>query len=104
VPGWSSLHPHGWIGRQRVLKALLSATIGVAALGMVGGMCKNPQVDTDRPAVAGVMAAAAAAVARRAAAVHEDVYRDLGEPVRSAHHQQPAPDRGPAAVAAEAQA
>ena len=37
-------------------------------------MCKNPQVDTDRPAVAELMADAAAAVTRRAAAVSEDVY------------------------------
>jgi hypothetical protein len=37
-------------------------------------MCKNPQVDTDRPAVAELMADVAAAVARRAAAVSEDVY------------------------------
>jgi len=37
-------------------------------------MCKNPQVDTDRPAVAELMADAAAAVARRAAAVSADVY------------------------------
>jgi len=46
-------------------------------------MCKNPQVDTDRPAVAELMAGVAAAVARRAAAVHEDVYevilRDIPE-------------------------
>jgi hypothetical protein len=46
-------------------------------------MCKNPQVDTDRPAVAELMADVAAAVARRAAAVHEDVYevilRDIPE-------------------------
>jgi hypothetical protein len=46
-------------------------------------MCQNPQVDTDRPAVAGLMADVAAAVARRAAAVHEDVYevilRDIPE-------------------------
>ena len=38
-------------------------------------MCKNPQVDTDRPVVAELMADVAAAVARRAAAVSEDVYR-----------------------------
>jgi len=38
-------------------------------------MCKNPQVDTDRPAVAELMAGVAAAVARRAAAVYEDVYQ-----------------------------
>jgi len=37
-------------------------------------MCQNPQVDTDRPAVVELMAHVAAAVARRAAAVHEDVY------------------------------
>ena len=37
-------------------------------------MCKNPQVDIDRPAVAELMAGVAAAVARRAAAVYEDVY------------------------------
>jgi PucR C-terminal helix-turn-helix domain/GGDEF-like domain len=46
-------------------------------------MCKNPQVDTDRPAVVELMAGVAAAVARRAAAVHEDVYevilRDIPE-------------------------
>ena len=37
-------------------------------------MCKNPQVDTDRPAVAELMAEVAAAVVSRAAAVSEDVY------------------------------
>jgi hypothetical protein len=37
-------------------------------------MCNNPQVDRDRPAVAELMADVAAAVARRAAAVYEDVY------------------------------
>src|SRR6266516_8070301 len=46
-------------------------------------MCKNPQVDTDRPAVVELMADVSAAVARRAAAVHEDVYevilRDIPE-------------------------
>jgi PucR C-terminal helix-turn-helix domain/GGDEF-like domain len=46
-------------------------------------MCKNPQVDTDRPAVVELMAGVAAAVARRATAVHEDVYevilRDIPE-------------------------
>src|SRR5215469_3953920 len=46
-------------------------------------MCKNPQVDTDRPAVVELMADVAAAVARRATAVHEDVYevilRDIPE-------------------------
>jgi hypothetical protein len=37
-------------------------------------MYRNPQVDMDRPAVAGLMADVAAAVARRAAAVYGDVY------------------------------
>src|SRR4249920_2570050 len=36
--------------------------------------CKNPQVDTGRIAVAELMAGVAAAVARRAPAVYEDVY------------------------------
>ena len=43
-------------------------------LRKLAGMCKNPQVDTDRPAVAELMADVAAAVGRRAAAVSEDVY------------------------------
>jgi hypothetical protein len=38
-------------------------------------MCKNPQVDMDRPAAAELMAGVAAAVTRRAAAVYEDVYQ-----------------------------
>jgi hypothetical protein len=37
-------------------------------------MCKNPQVDIDRPTVAELIADAAAAVARQAAAVYGDVY------------------------------
>ena len=37
-------------------------------------MCKNPLVDIDRPAVAELMSEVAAAVGRRAAEVHEDVY------------------------------
>jgi DNA-binding PucR family transcriptional regulator len=37
-------------------------------------MCKNPQVDTDGPAVTGLMADVAAVVSRHAAAVSEDVY------------------------------
>ena len=41
---------------------------------MLAGMCKNPQVDMDGPAVAEVMADVAAAVSRQAAAVSEDVY------------------------------
>ena len=38
-------------------------------LGMLTGMCKNPHVDMDGPAVAERVADVAAAVARRAAAV-----------------------------------
>ena len=41
---------------------------------MLAGMCKNPQVDMDGPAVAELVADVAAAVSRRAAAVSEDVY------------------------------
>ena len=41
---------------------------------MLAGMCKNPQVDIDGPAVAELMADVAAAVSRRAAAVSEQVY------------------------------
>ena len=37
-------------------------------------LCKNPRVDTDRRAVAELMASVAAAVSRRAAAVSQDVY------------------------------
>jgi hypothetical protein len=40
-------------------------------------VCKNPQVDMDRPAVAEMMADVAAAVARRVAAVYEDVYETI---------------------------
>jgi hypothetical protein len=46
-------------------------------------VCKNPQVDIDGPAVAGLVADVAAAVSGRAAAVSEDVYevilRDIPE-------------------------
>jgi len=41
---------------------------------MLAGMCKNPQVDIDGPAVTELMADVAAAVSRRTAAVSEDVY------------------------------
>jgi len=37
-------------------------------------MCKNPQVDTDGPAVTGLIVGVAAVVGRQAAAVSEDVY------------------------------
>src|SRR5580704_6068731 len=41
---------------------------------MRAGICKDPQVDMDGPAVAELVAGVAAAVGRRAAAVSEDVY------------------------------
>jgi len=41
---------------------------------MLAGICKNPQVDIDGPAVAELVADAAAAVSRRAELVSEDVY------------------------------
>jgi len=40
-------------------------------------MCKNPQVEISRPTVAELMADVAAAVARRGAAVSEDVYEAI---------------------------
>jgi len=50
---------------------------------MLAGVWKNPQMDTDGPAVAGLVADVAAAVSRRAAVVSEDVYevilRDIPE-------------------------
>src|ERR1700719_813371 len=41
---------------------------------MLAGVCKNPQVDMDGPAVAELVADVAAAVSRRAAAVSGEVY------------------------------
>ena len=46
------------------------------SLPKLGGVCKNPQVDIDGPAVAELMAGVAAAVSRRVAAVSEDVALD----------------------------
>jgi hypothetical protein len=42
---------------------------------MLAGMCNNPQVDIEGPAVAELMASVAEAVSRRTAAVSEDVYQ-----------------------------
>ena len=51
---------------------------------MLGGVCKNPQVDIDSPAVAELVADVAAAVSRRVAAVSDEVYevilREIPEP------------------------
>ena len=41
------------------------------------GVCENPQVDMDRPAVAELMSEVAAAVTRRVAVVREDVYETI---------------------------
>jgi len=41
---------------------------------MIAGMCKNPQVDMDGPAVAELVAGVATAVSRRTAAVSGQVY------------------------------
>src|ERR1700733_12286883 len=47
------------------------------SLGRCARMCKNPQVQTDRPDVAELVADVAAVVARRATAVSEDVYEAI---------------------------
>jgi DNA-binding PucR family transcriptional regulator len=51
-------------------------------------MCKNPQVDTDGPAVAELMADVAAAVTRRVAAVSEDVYQVILREIPELHDDQ----------------
>jgi DNA-binding PucR family transcriptional regulator len=52
-------------------------------------MCKNPQVDTDVPAVAELVADVAAAVSRRAAAVSEDVYEVILREIPELRDDQP---------------
>jgi hypothetical protein len=51
-------------------------------------MCKNPQVDMDRPAVTELMASVAAAVSRRAAAVSENVYEMTLREIPELHDDQ----------------
>jgi PucR C-terminal helix-turn-helix domain/GGDEF-like domain len=46
-------------------------------LRKLAGVCENPRVDLDRPAVAELMSEVAAAVTRRVAAVREDVYETI---------------------------
>ena len=46
-------------------------------LGKVAGMCENPQVETDGPAVAELMGDVAAAVARHVTDVHKDVFETI---------------------------
>jgi len=55
---------------------------------MLAGICKNPQVDIDGPAVAELMAGVAAAVSRRAAAVSEDVYEVILREIPELHDDQ----------------
>ena len=52
-------------------------------------MCKNPQVEIDRPAVAELMADVAAAVARRGAAVSEDVYEAIVQQIPQLREDKP---------------
>ena len=52
-------------------------------------MCKNPQVEIDRPAVAELMADVAAAVARRGAAVSEDVYEAILQEIPQLRDDKP---------------
>jgi PucR C-terminal helix-turn-helix domain/GGDEF-like domain len=52
-------------------------------------MCKNPQVDTDSPAVAELMAGVAAAVARQGASVREDVYEVILREIPQLRDDQP---------------
>ena len=52
---------------------------------MPGGVCKNPQVDMDSPAVAELVADVAAAVSRRVAAVSEDVYEVILREIPELH-------------------
>ena len=52
-------------------------------------MCKNPQVDTDHPAAAELIAGVAAAVAHRAAAVYEDVNQVILEEIPQLRDDKP---------------
>ena len=52
---------------------------------MLAGMCKNPRVGMDDPAVAELMADVAATVGRRAAAVSEDVYEVILREIPELH-------------------
>jgi hypothetical protein len=58
------------------------------SVGVLAGMCKNPRVDIDGPAVAALMADVAAAVSRRAAAVSEEVYEVVLREIPELHDDQ----------------
>ena len=55
---------------------------------MLAGMCKNPQVDMDGPAVAELVADVAAAVSRRVGAVSQDVYEVILREIPELHDDQ----------------
>jgi PucR C-terminal helix-turn-helix domain/GGDEF-like domain len=61
---------------------------GKPHLGTHAEMCKNPQVDVDGPAVAGLMASVAAVVSRRIAAVSADVYEVILRDIPEVHDDQ----------------
>ena len=52
-------------------------------------MCKNPQVEVDRPDVAELVADVAAVVARRGAAVSEDVYEAIVQEIPQLRDDKP---------------
>ena len=52
-------------------------------------MCKTPQVEIDRPAVAELVADVAAVVARRGAAVSEDVYEAIVQDIPQLRDDKP---------------
>jgi len=59
------------------------------AQAMVAGVCKNPRVDVDGPEVAELMAAVAAAVTGRIAAVCADVYEVILREIPELRDEQP---------------
>jgi DNA-binding PucR family transcriptional regulator len=69
-------------------QASSAADCVVSALGMLAGMCKNPQVDMDGAAVAELVADVAAAVSHRVAAVSEDVYEVILREIPELHDDQ----------------
>ena len=70
-----SLAPHGGLVRFR-LGRTASWPVSLPLRNLTG-VCENPQVDMDRPAVAELMSEVAAAVTRRVAVVREDVYETI---------------------------
>jgi hypothetical protein len=60
-----------------------------AALPKLAGICKNPQVDKDGPAVAELMARVAATVSRQVAAVSANVYEVILREIPELHDDNP---------------